>query len=54
MELELDFQVKAKLGQEVVVVVIYIYSSMFILMNYLRDLMKTYFLSVQFLLLMQH
>ena len=44
---ELDFQEKVRLDQEAVVVVIYIYSLMFILMIYLKDLMKTYFSSVQ-------
>ena len=47
MVLELDFKAKVKLDQEVEVVEIYIYSLMFILMIYLKDLMKTYFSSVQ-------
>ena len=53
MEQELDYQVKVKPDLEVVVMETYTYLLMFILMNYLRDLMKTYFLSVQFLLQMQ-
>ena len=53
MERELDYLVKVKQAQEVEVMETYIYLLMFTLMNYLRDLMKTYFLSVQFLLQMQ-
>jgi len=43
---------KVKLEQEGVLVEIYIYLLMLNLMSYLKDLMKTYFLNVQFLLQM--
>ena len=52
MEPELDFQEKVRLDQEAVVVVIYTCSLMSILMIYLKDLMKTYSLNVQYLLQM--
>ena len=53
MELELDFQVKVRLDQKVVAMEIYIYSLIFTLMIYLKDLMKTYFSNVRFQLLMR-
>ena len=48
MEQELDYLVKVKQDLEVEVMETYIYLLMFILTNYLRDLMKIYFLNVQF------
>ena len=52
MEQELDLLEKVRLVQEEVTLEIYIYLSMFILMNCLKDQMKIYFLNFQYHLLM--
>src|SRR6056300_243976 len=54
MEHELDWLAKLSLVLEVVLMVIYNCLLMLNLMNYLKDLMKIYFLNFQFLLLTQH
>src|SRR5210317_1838885 len=54
MEHELDWLAKVRLVLEVVLMVIYTCLLMLNPMNYLKDLMKIYFLNFQFLLLTQH